>query len=92
MAALAAAAAENPAPPHDAAVAAAGFRRTGVQGAKCVHDVVERNWLAALRRRACRICLKLSVVAIVIRTLAIITLVTIMFCYVVTSFFDWTSA
>jgi hypothetical protein len=28
----------------------------------------------------------------VIRTLAIITLVTIMFCYVVTSFFDWTSA
>ena len=40
MAALAAAAAENPAPPHDAAVAAAGFRRTGVQGAKCVHDIV----------------------------------------------------
>jgi hypothetical protein len=28
----------------------------------------------------------------VIRTLAVITLVTIMFCYVVTSFFDWTSS
>ena len=37
MAALAAAAAENPAPAHDAAVTAADFRRTGVQGAKCVH-------------------------------------------------------
>ena len=52
MAALAAAAAENPAPPHDAAVAAAGFRRTGVQGAKCVHDIVECDRPASFRRSA----------------------------------------
>ncbi len=43
MAALAAAAAENPAPAHDAAVTAAGFRRMGIEGAKCVHDIVERD-------------------------------------------------
>ena len=48
MAALAAAAAENPAFAHDAAVAAAGFRRTGVQGAKCVHDIVECDRPASL--------------------------------------------
>ena len=41
MAALAAAAAENPALAHDAAVTVAGFRRTGVQRAKCVHNIVE---------------------------------------------------
>ena len=37
MAAPAPVGAENPAPAHDAAVTAADFRRTGVQGAKCVH-------------------------------------------------------
>ena len=47
-----AAAAENPAPPHDAAVTAAGFRRTGVQGAKCVHDIVECDRPASFSRRA----------------------------------------
>ena len=41
MAALAAAAAENPALAHDPTVTIAGFRRTGVQRAKCVHNIVE---------------------------------------------------
>jgi len=50
--ALAAAAAENAAFAQDAAVAVAGFRRTSIQGAKCVHDVVEGNRLATLSRRA----------------------------------------
>jgi hypothetical protein len=39
--ALAAAAAENPALANDPAVTVAGFRCLGVQGAKCVHDIVE---------------------------------------------------
>jgi hypothetical protein len=52
MAALAAAAAENPGPAHDAAVTAAGFRRTGVQGAKCVHDIVECDRPASFSRSA----------------------------------------
>ena len=47
MAALAAAAAEDPALAHDATVAAAGFRRTGVQG--CVHDLVECDRPASFR-------------------------------------------
>src|SRR4051794_19138619 len=38
MAALVAAAAENPALAHDPTVTIAGFRGTGVQRAKCVHN------------------------------------------------------
>ena len=41
MAALVAAAAENPALARDPTVTIAGFRRTGVQRAKCVHNIVE---------------------------------------------------
>ena len=39
-------------PAHDAAVTTAGFRRTGVQGAKCIHDIVECDGAASFRRRA----------------------------------------
>ena len=41
MAALVAAAAESPALAHHTLVTTAGFRGTGVQRAKCVHDIVE---------------------------------------------------
>jgi hypothetical protein len=41
MAALVAAAAENPALAHHTVVTTAGFRGTGVQRAKCVHNIVE---------------------------------------------------
>jgi len=55
MAALAAAAAENAALGHDAAVTAAGLRRLGVEGAKCVHDIVECDGPASFRSAAqCR--------------------------------------
>src|SRR3954464_10665676 len=46
MAAPAAAGAENPA--HNAAVTTAGFRRTGVEGAKGIHDIVERDRRASI--------------------------------------------
>jgi hypothetical protein len=38
MTALAAPAAEKPALAHDAVITTAGFRRSGVQRAKCVHN------------------------------------------------------
>jgi hypothetical protein len=41
MTALAAPAVENPALAHDPTVTIAGFRGTGVQRAKCVHNIVE---------------------------------------------------
>jgi hypothetical protein len=49
---LATTAAEKPTFAQDAAVAFAGFRRARIQGAKCVHDLVESHRLAALGRRA----------------------------------------
>jgi hypothetical protein len=44
MTALAAAAAENPALAHDAVITTVGFRRSDVQRAKCVHNIVECDW------------------------------------------------